>query len=78
MSTECLIWFSHNVSGARTPKEGINQRNLKFWADVADKICSVVLIDLGLEFDFRPFFGRAVKAISSPGVRSPWVHVSTS
>ena len=23
----------------RTPNEGVNQRNLKFWADVADKIC---------------------------------------
>ena len=26
--------------GLRTPNEGINQRNLKIWADVADKICS--------------------------------------
>ena len=25
--------------GLRTPNEDINQRNLKFWADVADKIC---------------------------------------
>ena len=25
--------------GLRTPNEGINQRNLKIWADVADKIC---------------------------------------
>ena len=24
--------------GLRTPNEGINQRNLKIWADVADKI----------------------------------------
>ena len=24
--------------GIRTPNEGINQRNLKIWADVADKI----------------------------------------
>ena len=23
----------------QTPNEGINQRNLKNWADVADKIC---------------------------------------
>ena len=23
----------------RTHKESINQRNLKFWADMADKIC---------------------------------------
>ena len=26
--------------GLRTPNEGINLRNLKFWADVADKICT--------------------------------------
>ena len=25
--------------GLRTPNEGINQRNLNIWADVADKIC---------------------------------------
>ena len=25
--------------GLRTPNAGINQRNLKFWADVADKVC---------------------------------------
>ena len=25
--------------GLRTPNEGINQINLKIWADVADKIC---------------------------------------
>ena len=25
--------------GLRTPNEGINQRNLKIWADVADNIC---------------------------------------
>ena len=24
--------------GQRTPNTGINQRNLKFWAEVADKI----------------------------------------
>ena len=28
------------VHGLRTPNEGIKQRNLKIWADVADKICS--------------------------------------
>ena len=27
------------LHGLRTPNEGINQRNLKIWADVADKIC---------------------------------------
>ena len=29
----------HFDHGLRTPNEGINQRNLKFWANVADKIC---------------------------------------
>ena len=32
------IWF-YNNHGLRTPNEGINQRNLKIWADVADKTC---------------------------------------
>ena len=27
------------VHGLQTPNEGINQRYLKNWADVADKIC---------------------------------------
>ena len=31
--------LSSNPSGLRTPNEGINQRNLKIWGDVADKIC---------------------------------------
>ena len=48
------------IHGLRTPNEGINQRNLKIWADVADKI-----------WEWELIFGRAVKAISSPGVRSP-------
>ena len=51
----CLVCCLHGSHGLRTPNEGINQRNLKIWAVVADKIC----------------FGCAVKAISLPGVRSP-------
>ena len=32
--------LSHALKhGLRTPNEGINQRYLKNWADVADKIC---------------------------------------
>ena len=27
------------IHGLRTPNEGINQRYLKNWADVADKVC---------------------------------------
>ena len=32
--------FLHDFNhGLQTPNEGINQRHLKIWADVADKIC---------------------------------------
>ena len=31
-----MFGFAH---GLRIPNEGINQRNLKIWANVADKIC---------------------------------------
>ena len=44
------LWHGENIRhfnaaivgsdhGLRTPNEGINQRNLKIWVDVADKIC---------------------------------------
>ena len=42
------VWVYNGISGSlihilehglRTPNEGINQRYLKNWADVADKIC---------------------------------------
>ena len=39
------------IHGLRTPNEGINQRYLKNWADVADKICFGCL---GLRLNFRP------------------------
>ena len=35
-TAELLVSSKH---GLRTPNEGINQRYLKIWADVADKIC---------------------------------------
>ena len=31
--------INDHIHELRTPNEGINQRNLKFLADVADKIC---------------------------------------
>ena len=31
--------FDGHEHGLRTPNEGINQKNLKIWADVADKTC---------------------------------------
>ena len=54
--------------GLRTPNEGINQRNLKFWADVADEIWLRQHLKI---WDWDLIFGRAVKTISSLGVRSP-------
>ena len=38
--------------GLRTPSEDINQRNLKIWADVADKNASAVPKNLGVGVDF--------------------------
>ena len=38
--------------GLQTSNDRINQRNLKFWADVADKICLGRPINLGLGYDF--------------------------
>ena len=38
--TEFLRLFNNILNhGLRTPNEGIDQRYLKNWADVADKIC---------------------------------------
>ena len=34
----CSKMINHVTHGLRTPIEGINQRNLKIWAEVADKI----------------------------------------
>ena len=55
--------------GLRTLIEGINQRYLKNWADVAKKICFWPYQKI---WDWDWIFGRAVKAISSLGVRSLW------
>ena len=52
--------------GLRTTNEGINQRNLKIWVDVADKIRPYLKI-----WVWELIFGHAVKAISSLGVHSP-------
>jgi hypothetical protein len=56
------------IHGLRTPNDGINQRNLKNWADVAGKIMLWPYLKI---WDWDLIFGRAVKAISSLGVRSP-------
>ena len=34
-SSECKV--NGLIHGLQTPNQGINQRNMKFWADVADK-----------------------------------------
>jgi hypothetical protein len=36
------------LRGLRTLNEGMNQRNLKFWADVADKICFSRTLKFGI------------------------------
>ena len=59
-----MIVMRDYFNRVRTPNEDINQRNLKIWADVADKI---PYLKSG-EWEF--IFGLAVKAIFSPGVRS--------
>ena len=60
LNVQCMYnvaasFCGHWNHGLRTPNEGINQRNLKIWADVADKIyASAVPKNLGLGVDFRP------------------------
>ena len=49
----CLTPLYIVSHGLLTLNEGINQRNLKFWADMADKYASAVPKNLGLGFDFR-------------------------
>ena len=39
MDSRLVLELVHAVHGLRTPNENMNQRNLIFWADVADKIC---------------------------------------
>ena len=48
--------FSTNGSdhGLRTPNEGINDKNLKIWADVATKYALAVPKNLRVGVDFRP------------------------
>ena len=47
ISNNCHKVVSIN-HGLRTPNEGINQRNLKFWANVADKICFGCIYKFGI------------------------------
>ena len=42
------------IHGLRTPNEGINERNLKIWANKQTKNALVVPKDLGEGVDFRP------------------------
>ena len=57
-----MDFLKHNDSmdhGVRTPNEGINQRNLKIWADVScdrqNWYASAVPKNLGVGVDFWPF-----------------------
>ena len=62
------VGFIHRL---RTLNEGINQRNLKIWANVANKLC---LLHPRI-WEWELIFGRAAKVISSSGVHSPWVYI---
>ena len=44
----------HITHGLRTPNEGINQRYLKNWADVTDKICFGRTNKFRIGIEFRP------------------------
>ena len=54
MQTQTLHWTVPLGHRLGTPNEGINQRNLKIWADVADKYASAVPKNLGVGVEFRP------------------------
>ena len=58
---------SPKARGLRTPNEGINQRYLKNWAR-QNMLWPYLKI-----WEWEWIFGRAVKNISSLGVRSPWL-----
>ena len=36
--SEIFFFLDATVNGLKTPNEGINQKNLKIWADLADNI----------------------------------------
>ena len=61
-------WPSFDNTRTTDPNEGINQKYLKIWADVADKICCGHTYFI---WNWDWIFGRAVKNILSLGVRSP-------
>ena len=60
-----LMSLSH---GLWTTHEGINQRSLKIWADLEDKICFGCTLKI---WEWEWIFGCAVKVVSSSVVRSP-------
>ena len=55
------------VPGLQTPNEGIDQRYLKDWADVADKIC----FGRNIRFEIRIEFSAVQQRLFSLGVLSP-------
>ena len=66
--TSCNFQGTYAIAhGLRTPNQDINQRNLKIWADERQNMLWPYL----KIWEWELIFGRAVKAISSPGVRSP-------
>ena len=60
-----FVNFELGTHGLRTPNEGINFKNLKIWADVADKTCFGRTLKI-----WEWIFGYSGKTISSLGARS--------
>ena len=57
-----IIYYLDEVArhGLRTSNEGINQRYLKNWADVADKICFGRTLKFGIGIEFLPLWASVV------------------
>ena len=66
----CWLALSHRL---RTPNEGINQRYLKKLGRCGRQYIIWQYLKI---WDWDWFFGRAVKTISSLGVRSPWLYIT--
>ena len=57
------------MHGLRTPNEGINQKKSEILGRCGRQNMLRPYLNI---WDWDLIFGRAVKAISSPGIRSPW------
>ena len=68
----------NSLHGLRTPNEGTNQRNLKFWADVADKICFGRTYKFGIGIWFSAVQWRRFPHRASVVRGYDWKHAFTT